>query len=95
MSRRLQINWFETISIISFLGILLVKKYRHDSLNLHGAGKHLAKGEASRILCHLVIEEVLAEEVKKNYLYGSVSSVLKVNESKEPDHHCGGKKFII
>ncbi|KAF5177108.1 Atp-dependent dna helicase q-like 4b [Thalictrum thalictroides] len=67
----------------------------HDSLNLHGAGKHLAKGEASRILCHLVIEEVLAEKVEKSYLYGSVSSVLKVNEFKEPDHHCGGKKFII
>ncbi|KAL1289978.1 ATP-dependent DNA helicase Q-like 4A [Arachis ipaensis] len=25
----------------------LVKKHRHDTLSLHGAGKHLAKGEAS------------------------------------------------
>ncbi|KAF5198213.1 DNA helicase, ATP-dependent, partial [Thalictrum thalictroides] len=72
-----------------------VKKYKHDSLNLHGAGKHLVKGEASRILRHLVIEEVLAEEVKKSDLYGSVSSVLKVNESKARNLQCGGKKFII
>ncbi|PIA40921.1 hypothetical protein AQUCO_02300004v1 [Aquilegia coerulea] len=72
-----------------------VKKYRHDSLSLHGAGKHLAKGEASRILRHLVIEDVLAEEVKKSDLYGSVSSVLKVNEYKARELQGGGKKFII
>ncbi|XWS54876.1 hypothetical protein CRYUN_Cryun10bG0127200 [Craigia yunnanensis] len=59
-----------------------VKKHRHETLSLHGAGKHLAKGEASRILCHLVIEEFLVEDAKKSDLYGSVSSVLKVNESK-------------
>ena len=55
-----------------------VKRHRHENLSLHGAGKHLAKGEASRILRHLVIEDFLAEDVKKSDIYGSVSSVLKV-----------------
>lgn len=45
---------------------------------MHGVGKHLAKGEASRILRHLVTEDFLVEEVKKSDIYGSVSSVLKV-----------------
>ncbi|EPS70667.1 hypothetical protein M569_04093, partial [Genlisea aurea] len=60
----------------------LVKKHRHETLNLHGAGKHLGKNEASRVLRHLVIEDILLEDVKKSDVYGSVSSVLKVNESK-------------
>lgn len=55
-----------------------MKKHGHETLSLHGAGKHLEKGEASRVLRHLVIEEFLVEEVKKSDLYGSVSSVLKV-----------------
>lgn len=55
-----------------------MKKHRHESLRLHGAGKHLAKGEASRVLRHLVTEDILVEDVKKSDLYGSVSSVLKV-----------------
>lgn len=50
-------------------------------MSLHGAGKHLAKGEASRILHRLVVEDILVEEVKKSD-YGSVSSILKVNELK-------------
>jgi hypothetical protein len=50
-------------------------------VRLHGAGKHLAKGEASRILHHLVVEDFLVEEVKKSDFYGSVSSVLKVSDS--------------
>ena len=55
-----------------------VKRHRHENLSLHGAGKHLAKGEASCILRCLVIEDFLAEDVKKSDIYGSVSSVLKV-----------------
>jgi len=55
-----------------------VKRHRHENLILDGSGKHLAKGEASRILRHLVIEDFLAEDVKKSDIYGSVSSVLKV-----------------
>jgi bloom syndrome protein len=47
-------------------------------LSLHGAGKHLAKGEAARILRHLVTERILTEDVKKSDSYGSVSSVLMV-----------------
>ncbi|GFP99215.1 ATP-dependent DNA helicase q-like 4a [Phtheirospermum japonicum] len=67
-----------------------VKKHRHETLSLHGAGKHLGKGEASRVLRHLVIEDILVEEVKKSDVYGSVSSVLKVNGSRFP---CAAKAF--
>jgi bloom syndrome protein len=48
-------------------------------LPLHGAGKNLGKGEAARVLRHLVTEGILTEDVKKSD-YGSVSSVLKVAE---------------
>ncbi|KAF3789205.1 ATP-dependent DNA helicase Q-like 4A, partial [Nymphaea thermarum] len=57
-----------------------VKKLKHDTLSLHGAGKHLEKGYASRIVRHLVIEDFLIEDVKKSDIYGSVLSVLKVEE---------------
>ncbi|CAH9116719.1 unnamed protein product [Cuscuta epithymum] len=59
-----------------------VKKHGHDKLSMHGAGKHLAKGEASRVLRHLVTEDILTEDVKKSDTYGSVSSILKVNQFK-------------
>ncbi|KAD4179413.1 hypothetical protein E3N88_28004 [Mikania micrantha] len=60
----------------------IVKRNKHNLLSLHGAGKHIAKGEASRVLRHLVVEEILVEDVKKSDLYGSTSSVLKVNDPK-------------
>ncbi|KAL0365036.1 UNVERIFIED_CONTAM: ATP-dependent DNA helicase Q-like 4A [Sesamum angustifolium] len=68
-----------------------VKKHRHETLSLHGAGKHLAKGEASRVLRHLVVEDILVEDVKKSDIYGSVSSVVKVNESKAYNLFAGGQ----
>ncbi|KAK4476848.1 hypothetical protein RD792_016010, partial [Penstemon davidsonii] len=58
-----------------------VKKHRHETLSLHGAGKHLAKNEASRVLRHLVMEDILVEDVKKSDIYGSLSSVVKVGQS--------------
>uniref|UniRef100_A0A7N0TXR1 DNA 3'-5' helicase n=1 Tax=Kalanchoe fedtschenkoi TaxID=63787 RepID=A0A7N0TXR1_KALFE len=73
----------------------IVKKHRHDTQRLHGSGKHLGKGEASRVLRHLVTEEFLIEEVKKSDLYGSVSSVLKVNDAKAHNLHSGALKLII
>lgn len=72
-----------------------VKKHRHESLHLHGAGKKLAKGEASRVLRHLVTEDILVEDVKKSDLYGSVSSVLKVNESKAYNLFAGGQTLRL
>ncbi|CAI0439398.1 unnamed protein product [Linum tenue] len=72
----------------------VVKKHRHESVSLHGAGKHLAKEEASRILRHLVIKDYLTEEVKKSDVYGSVSSVLKVNASKTSDLY-SGKQILL
>ncbi|KAJ4831782.1 hypothetical protein Tsubulata_040067, partial [Turnera subulata] len=73
----------------------LVKRHRHETLSLHGAGKHLAKGEACRILRHLVTEDFLLEDVKKSDVYGSVSSVLKVNESKVHHLWSGGHTIRI
>jgi bloom syndrome protein len=64
-------------------------------LSLHGAGKHLAKGEAARILRHLVIEEILIEDVKKSENYGSVSSVLKTNHKKSGDLLSGKHNVVL
>ncbi|XP_073271932.1 ATP-dependent DNA helicase Q-like 4A [Primulina huaijiensis] len=72
-----------------------VKKHRHETLSLHGAGKHLAKNEASRVLRHLVIEDILMEDVKKSDLYGSVSSLLKVNESRVYSLFAGGQTIKL
>ncbi|KAF8084229.1 hypothetical protein N665_0728s0016 [Sinapis alba] len=68
-----------------------VKKHRHETLHLHGAGKHLTKSEASHILHYLVTKDILAEYVKKSELYGSVSSLLKVNRSKADSILSGGQ----
>ncbi|KAG0499749.1 hypothetical protein HPP92_004440 [Vanilla planifolia] len=72
-----------------------VKKYRHDTLSLHGAGKHMPKGEASRILRHLVIKDILVEDVKKSDLYGTVSSILRINESKACKLYSGEQEIIL
>ncbi|XP_024961474.1 ATP-dependent DNA helicase Q-like 4A [Cynara cardunculus var. scolymus] len=73
----------------------IVKRNKHDTLRLHGAGKNVAKGEASRVLRHLVVEEVLVEDVKKSDLYGSVSSILKVNEKKAGNLLAGRQTIIL
>lgn len=73
----------------------IVKRNKHDTLSLHGAGKHVAKGEASRVLRHLVVEEILVEDVKKSDLYGSVSSILKVNEKKAGNLLAGRQTIIL
>ncbi|CAN6458885.1 unnamed protein product [Victoria cruziana] len=72
-----------------------VKKLKHDTLSLHGAGKHLEKGHASRILRHLVIEDFLVEDVKKSDIYGSVLSVLKVHEYKAKKLFSGQQQIIL
>ncbi|XP_074275910.1 ATP-dependent DNA helicase Q-like 4A isoform X2 [Silene latifolia] len=72
-----------------------VKKQKHETLSLHGTGKSLAKGEASRVLRHLVVEDILVEEVKKSDVYGSVSSILKVNESKSRMLFSGSQRIIL
>ncbi|XP_068329052.1 ATP-dependent DNA helicase Q-like 4A isoform X1 [Pyrus communis] len=72
-----------------------VKKHRHQTVSLHGAGKHLAKGEASRVLRHLVTEDLLVEEVKKSDVYGSISSILKANELKVLELFSGRKTILI
>eukprot|EP00252_Welwitschia_mirabilis_P004711 TRINITY_DN15000_c0_g1_i1.p1 TRINITY_DN15000_c0_g1~~TRINITY_DN15000_c0_g1_i1.p1 ORF type:complete len:561 (+),score=108.47 TRINITY_DN15000_c0_g1_i1:1-1683(+) len=72
-----------------------VKRCNHGKLSLHGAGKGLSKINASRILHHLVIEDVLIEEVMKSDTYGSVSSVLKVNERKAWRILSGQQRIVL
>ncbi|XP_047337358.1 ATP-dependent DNA helicase Q-like 4A [Impatiens glandulifera] len=72
-----------------------VKKQRHETLSLHGAGKHIDKGEASRILHHLVVEDILLEDVKKSDVYGSVTSILKVNQPKAYNLYAGIQKIKL
>ncbi|EFH62834.1 predicted protein [Arabidopsis lyrata subsp. lyrata] len=72
-----------------------VKRNRQETLHLHGAGKHLTKSEASRILHYLVTEDILAEGVRKSDLYGSVSSLLKVNRSKAASLLSGGQSITM
>ncbi|XP_062218159.1 ATP-dependent DNA helicase Q-like 4A isoform X2 [Phragmites australis] len=74
----------------------IVKKQRHDNLTLHGAGKHLAKGEAARIMRYLVTEGMLIEDVKKSdNIYGSISSVLKANHPKASDLRSGKQSIVL
>ncbi|XP_021901514.1 ATP-dependent DNA helicase Q-like 4A isoform X2 [Carica papaya] len=72
-----------------------VKKHRHETLSLHGAGKLLTKEEASRVLRHLVTNDILVEDVKKSDIYGSLSSVLKVNESKAYNLFSDGQTITL
>ncbi|KAH9325908.1 hypothetical protein KI387_006086, partial [Taxus chinensis] len=72
-----------------------IKRHKHETLNLHGVGKNLSKGDASRILHRLVLEDFLTEDVMKSDVYGSVSSILKVNESKARDLFLGCQRFLV
>ncbi|GJN18956.1 hypothetical protein PR202_gb06177 [Eleusine coracana subsp. coracana] len=85
----------QNVCIFVKLEINMVKKQGHHNLALHGAGRHLAKGEAARIMRYLVTEGILVEDVKKSdNAYGSVSSVLKVSYQKVSDL-CSGKQRIV
>ncbi|KAK6156989.1 hypothetical protein DH2020_011237 [Rehmannia glutinosa] len=50
---------------------------------------------ASRVLRHLVIEDILIEDVKKSDVYGSVSSVVKVNGSRVYNLFAGGQTIKL
>lgn len=58
-----------------------IRKLKHDKKPLHGVGHKFSKSEAERILRKMVTERLLMEDVCKSD-YGSISSVLKVNEAK-------------
>ncbi|KAL2631335.1 hypothetical protein R1flu_016021 [Riccia fluitans] len=72
-----------------------VKKFQHEKLELHGAGKKFSKGETERILHRLVFDNILREDVSKSDLYGSVSSVLKVNDAAAGDLISGRLKVVM
>ncbi|XP_013712208.1 ATP-dependent DNA helicase Q-like 4A isoform X1 [Brassica napus] len=73
----------------------MVKKHRHETLQFHGAGKQLSKIEVSRILHYLVTEDILVEDVRKSDMYGSVSSLLKVNNSKAASLFSGSQTIMM
>ncbi|ESQ35756.1 hypothetical protein EUTSA_v10006602mg [Eutrema salsugineum] len=73
----------------------MVKKHRHETLQLHGAGKHLSKIEVSRIMHYLVTEDILVEDVRKSDMYGTVSSLLKVNHSKAASLFSGSQTIMM
>ncbi|KAG7645882.1 Helicase superfamily 1/2 ATP-binding domain [Arabidopsis thaliana x Arabidopsis arenosa] len=73
----------------------MVKKHRHETLQFHGAGKHLSKIEVSRILHYLVTEDILVEDVRKSDMYGSVSSLLKVNNAKATILFSGSQTIVM
>lgn len=54
----------------------------HNKLPLHGAGKAHTKGEAERILRRMVVDGILFEHINISDMYGSVSSTIKINDSK-------------
>lgn len=62
-----------------------IKRHKHECLSLHGAGKSLSKGDASRLLHRIVLEDFVVEDIMKSDVYGSLSSILKVNENKAQD----------
>ncbi|KAJ4756645.1 ATP-dependent DNA helicase RecQ [Rhynchospora pubera] len=72
-----------------------IKKHKHDKLSLHGAGKTYDKGEVARVLRHLVIEDILVEEVKKSDIYGTVSSILKVSKTKGFGFYHSGQQLVL
>ncbi|KAI3774488.1 hypothetical protein L1987_49046 [Smallanthus sonchifolius] len=80
---------------VTEIAMHLVKKYQHNTLSLHGAGKSVTKGEALRVLHHLVVEEILIEDVKRSDYYGCVSSILKVNEKKSSNLLSGRQTIIL
>jgi bloom syndrome protein len=47
--------------------------------------KNLSKGDASHILHRLVLEDFVVEDIMKSDVYRSLSSILKMNESKAKD----------
>ncbi|XP_056852506.1 ATP-dependent DNA helicase Q-like 4A isoform X1 [Raphanus sativus] len=73
----------------------MVKKHRHETLQFHGAGKQLSKIEVSRILHYLVTEDILVEDVRKSDMYGTVSSLLKVNNSKAASLFSGNQTIMM
>ncbi|KAI5066012.1 hypothetical protein GOP47_0018636 [Adiantum capillus-veneris] len=68
-----------------------VKKHMHDRLELHGLGKNFSKGVVERILHRMVFEGILREDISKSDMFGSISSVLKVDDAKSKELFSGHK----
>lgn len=56
---------------------------------------NLKLNEAYRIMYHLVIEEILVKDVNKSDFYGSLSAVLKVNESQACRLRSGQQPVVL
>ena len=57
-----------------------IKRYGHHTHPLHGAGREWGKGDVERMLHRLVLDRVLQEDVSKSDVYGTVSTVIRVDE---------------
>ncbi|KAH7373519.1 hypothetical protein KP509_17G060200 [Ceratopteris richardii] len=71
-----------------------VKKHMHDRLEYHGMGKHLSKGVVERILHRMVFEGILREDISKSDVFGSISSILKVDDAKAKELFSGCKLIM-
>ncbi|XP_024542042.1 ATP-dependent DNA helicase Q-like 4A isoform X2 [Selaginella moellendorffii] len=72
-----------------------VKNANHHLQELHGAGKSLNKSVVERILHRLVFDEVLKENINKSDTFGSISSILKVNDYKARELFDGVCKIMM
>ncbi|KAH7289964.1 hypothetical protein KP509_30G026000 [Ceratopteris richardii] len=68
-----------------------VKKHMHDRYGYHGMGKHSSKGVVERILHRMVFEGMLREDISKSDMFGSMSSILKVDGAKAKERFSGYK----
>ncbi|KAG0568238.1 hypothetical protein KC19_6G005000 [Ceratodon purpureus] len=72
-----------------------VKKFGHDQLDLHGAGKKFTKTEVERIMQRLLIGNIFREDVNRSDAYGGLSSIIKVNEIQARELISGGLNISI
>ncbi|MCO5608167.1 hypothetical protein L7F22_062373 [Adiantum nelumboides] len=71
-----------------------VKKHMYDRLELHGIGKNISKGVVERILHRMVFDGILREDISKSDMFGSISSVLKVDTAKSKELFSGQKLIM-
>lgn len=73
-----------------------VKSHKHERLELHGVGRNVPKGRIEQILRHMVLAEILWEEVSQaSDTYGGICSVLKVNDVRANEVNLGQKKIVM
>jgi len=75
-----------------------VKQNAHQNLPTHGAAKALTKAVVERLLKRLVLERFLIEQTHRSeseFAYGSITSVLRVDERRAEALFRGQTKFEL